>query len=798
MGSDRGVCGRPKRRLKAAVVLALLAGALFAAPNALAGLFTVNSAGDEAGTCPFDCTLRAAIDAANVADPGSTITFGIGIGGSYTITPASPLPQITKAMTIDATTQPGYVGAPLIKLNGSVAGVGKVGFDAFAPVTVRGFSIVNFSGGQGIELEGGSTGSLVAGNYVGLDSGGSVAQPNGIGIGVYSSDDTIGGTTAADRNVISGNQHDGIQIAFANGNIVSGNYIGTDASGNVARANQNGVEAESDNNVIGQAGGRNVISGNSNVGVFIDGASNNHVKGNYIGTNADGDASVPNANAGVQILAGNTPASSNEVGAGNVVSGNDGPGILINSIQPGAASGNTVLGSLIGTAADGKTPLGNTGPGVFFAPGGNAGGNVVGADIAGSDENTIAYNAKGIVVANGNVHNRTAINSIHDNSGPGIDLNDDGPTPNDTDDADAGANDLLNTPVLANASRDASGHVHVDVSYDGAPGAQQYILNFYASPSCDGTGFGEGATWLGSRSEISASVTGDFSDSAVPLGYAAPGSSITATATDSLGNTSEFSHCASLPTAPTGQVFTVNTAADHDDGTCDLNDCTLREAIKAANGLPGTDTIAFGIPCCALTINITSPALPLPAITDDVIIDGTTQPGVQLDGSGVSTGTIGLDVEGGVNGSTIRGLSITNFPGGAIELNGPGSVVLGNKIGVLPDGSSFGGNGAQGIVVYTGGNQIGGTGSGEGNVIANTPGVGIQDSATGPTTIVGNRIGTNAAGTAAAPNTQGGIRLNGTHGTQTIIDNLISGNGPIADGILADRKSTRLNSSHSH
>src|SRR5204862_3694493 len=107
--------------------------------------------------------------------------------------------------------------------------------------------------------------------------------------------------------------------------------------------------------------------------------------------------------------------------------------------------------------------------------------------------------------------------------------------------------------------------------------------------------------------------------------------------------TSEFSQCVTVP-APIGTTFTVNTTADGDDGTCDGTNCTLREAINAANTVPGTDTIAFALPGPSLTIQITFPALPLPAITDDVLIDGTTQPGVQINGTGVYTGTTGLDV----------------------------------------------------------------------------------------------------------------------------------------------------------
>src|SRR4051812_16439904 len=124
MGTDRGACGRPTRRLKAAFVLALIGGALFAAPNALAAIYTVNTDADtNDGVCDvFNCTLREAINAANANSGGDFIDFGIGIGGSSTIQLSSQLPDITGTTTIDGTTQTGFAGSPLIQVDGLFAG----------------------------------------------------------------------------------------------------------------------------------------------------------------------------------------------------------------------------------------------------------------------------------------------------------------------------------------------------------------------------------------------------------------------------------------------------------------------------------------------------------------------------------------------------------------------------------------------------------------------------------------------------------------------------------------------------
>src|SRR5215218_2130237 len=336
MGTDRRVRGHPTRRLGPAVVLTALAAMLLAAPNALAGLYTVNSTLDTPGACTLSfCTLRQAVEAANL-DPGSAITFQIGIGGSYTFLPATPLPDITQSVTIDATTQTGYAGAPLIQLDGSSAGSGAAGLRATGgSATIRGLAVVEFDG-SGIAFSGSSNGNIVTGNYIGIGSGASVARGNGTGIHVAASNTLIGGSGAA-RNVVSGNLFNGINIAGSS-NTVRGNYVGLDASGNFAVPNLRGVVVSSDTNVIGGSDtARNVISGNTMQGVAIARASVNTVSENYIGTDATGVTAVPNGGAGVVIDGGDTGANTNTIGT-NVISGNGGPGVLITTASGGAGN----------------------------------------------------------------------------------------------------------------------------------------------------------------------------------------------------------------------------------------------------------------------------------------------------------------------------------------------------------------------------------------------------------------------------------------------------------------------------
>jgi hypothetical protein len=160
-----------------------------------------------------------------------------------------------------------------------------------------------------------STGNVISGNYIGLYSNGTSAPPSGnqldgILLNGQATGTRIGGTTAGERNVISGLAGNGIEIAASNGNTVQGNYIGTDATGVVRSTTvSNGISIQfSDNNTIGGTQGTtlggactgvcNVISGNGNNGagdgIVLNTANNNTIDGNYIGVDAVGSGAMVN------------------------------------------------------------------------------------------------------------------------------------------------------------------------------------------------------------------------------------------------------------------------------------------------------------------------------------------------------------------------------------------------------------------------------------------------------------------------------------------------------------------------
>ena len=192
---------------------------------------------------------------ADTSNPNpDTITFAITTGSAPFIIslPSGGLTPITHPVVLDATSQPGYTGTPIIVLNGTgVSGSGLVLAAGSDGSLVRGFDIIDFTaaGTYGIDIE--SSGDVVQGNYVGVNTDGTTAAANTDGIFVAGSNNTIGGTIASAGNVISGNKKDGLLIA-GSGNLVAGNLIGTDFTGTVALRNFSGVEVDNaSGNMIG-------------------------------------------------------------------------------------------------------------------------------------------------------------------------------------------------------------------------------------------------------------------------------------------------------------------------------------------------------------------------------------------------------------------------------------------------------------------------------------------------------------------------------------------------------------------
>ncbi len=333
-------------------------------------------------------SLRAAIYYAQ-DHPGATITFNIPTsdpghaGGAFTIKPTGHLPPLaSNGLTIDATTQPGYAGSPVVFINGStlISEVGQIPALLFleANCTVKGLGIQQYPWCGMAMLYPDAFGNHVSGCSIGVATSGNATAPNafqGMMIADGAHGNVIGGTETNERNVISGNSQYGIWISGSTttANIVLGNRIGTNAGGNSAVANNSGGIILIDgahHNVIGgtTATARNIISGNADAGIWItgQGTDSNTVAGNYIGTNAAGTVALANTFNGINILNG----AANNIISGNVLSGNLSEGLRI---ADSGTSGNKVYGNLAGTSAAGITaiPNGFAGVSVLFGATGN-------------------------------------------------------------------------------------------------------------------------------------------------------------------------------------------------------------------------------------------------------------------------------------------------------------------------------------------------------------------------------------------------------------------------------------------
>ena len=273
-------------------------------------------------------------------------------------------------------------------------------------------NIISGNASTGVSIdETGTTGNVVVGNYIGLNAAGTAAIANthaGVDIFDAAQSNIIGGTTAALRNIISGNGAQGVLIGTTGttGNVVEGNYVGLNPAGTAAIPNGfagvNFFSGAQGNTVGGtNAGAGNVISGNSFQGVAIQdaGTTSNFIQGNLIGLNAAGNAAVKNVDSGIEIF---SSAGGNFIGGvngGNAISGNGADGV---QLDLNGISSNLIQGNLIGLDATGTTAISNTDSGVEMI---GATANLVGGTLP-ALRNIISGNGNdGVVLDNGAISN---------------------------------------------------------------------------------------------------------------------------------------------------------------------------------------------------------------------------------------------------------------------------------------------------------------------------------------------------------------------------------------------------------
>lgn len=747
-------------------------------------------------------SLRAAIEYAN-ANPGpDTISFAIpssdaGFNGQwFTITPTTPggePPLTDDGTTIDGSTQTSFAGdtnpaGPEIEIDGSRLTFGAGLNLQSSGNSVKALAVVGFAQPTMDGIHVGRSGNVVSGCYLGIDPTGGVRASNYQGIGIDGSGNRIGGSTDAERNVISGNLQQGIHVYAAGGNTIVGNYIGTDARGAAPVPNRGGVFVETATNTI--AG--NLLSGNLGDGITLDGsgATGNAIQGNFIGTNAAGTAALPNrrfapgGGGGFGVIlhhaSGNTIGGTNPA-ARNVISGNEQAGIQLGDpAQFGGAadvSDNDVVGNYIGTDATGAGAVGNGTVGIsVFGPRNRIGGASSGAG------NVVSGNA---------------------GAGIGIAL------------GQATGNVVAGNRIGTNAAGTAALGNRVGVSIDGAGGnvvggSAAAARNVISGNVSQGVSLGGNS----SDNRIEGNYVGTDASGSAPIGnefgiWIEAFSGPAATGNVVVGNTASGNRTYGIfvgRNAP-GTTIRGNRVGTNAAGTA-----------AVGNGVGSTDCCPDGIRinngASNVTIGGSGPA-------DRNVISGNEGSGIGVigrdDGSAPATNVtirgnyIGTDASGttalpnrghngpvgvgvrfytGVSNSTIAGNLISGNAGPGIFLTSAagqgdttGNTIQGNYVGTNAAGTAAIPNRA-GVFLFAdaaarlSGNTIGGTAAGAGNVIAGNLRNGVVLAGLGTTanSVQGNSIGVDASGAALGNGSAGVADGNGNGiAISQASDNLIGG-----------------------
>jgi subtilisin-like proprotein convertase family protein len=632
-------------------------------------------------------------------------------------------------------------------------------------------NVISGNAKDGVLISG--TRNVVEGNFIGTDKTGALAVANkadGVAIGMGASTNTIGGALAGQRNIVSGNGGNGVLITDTGtmGNVLQGNYIGTDVTGTKARPNSgNGVVIASgaEKNLIGgtDPGELNVISGNLQDGVQITGdtTQDNVVSVNYIGVDATGSLALGGGANGIEI--DGAPNNTIDPPPGPprpIISGFPGDGILVKNV--GAMP--PIRGFYIGTDATGTTDFGNGENGVELQ---NCSGIVIGGAVPGQG------------------------NLISGNAGDGILISGDpdpavGP-PGNTVQGNFIGTDITGTVPLGN---DGSG-VEIDnssanqIGGSSGPAAAGNVISGNGIYGVFIHGIGAGMNQVQGNA-----IGADASGGVNALGNVHDGVNIVDAPNNSIGG----------PNLGDGNVILGNAF----DGIRIAGSIAVGNMIQGNSiGSDATNSIVKGNSVNGVEIagaSLNTVGGPNPG--DGNFILGNGLDGVNINGGGAMGNIVqgnhiginqtlanflgnhlnGVDVHNGATGNTITGNFIAGntFNGVLIfSATATGNMVQGNLIGTDDTGAFAIGNGTNGVAIGMGAsaNTIGGAGAGLGNVISANMGQGVLITGSGASSNVvqGNFIGTDATGTVARDangnalgNALNGVLISGGAASNTI------------------------------
>jgi hypothetical protein len=653
----------------------------------LLAVFTVTNTFDAGAD-----SLRWAIDQANTNPGADAIHFNIDGGGSQTISLSSALPTITDTVELDATTQPGYAGAPLIEIDGGNNPLAGLVLADHLGSVVRGL-VINRCQAEGIWLiRGGS--HVIEGNYLGTNASGMASSANLGGIWIAgSSNNRIGSdgdgiNDSQESNLISGNTDIGIALQFfdidAVGNVISGNRIGVDVSGTTAVGNRIGIQDGGVNTLIGMDGTgdsiakRNLISGNREHGVLAFAGTT--IAGNFIGVDETGQFLLPKGSNGGQIpsihLQGNNAivgTNGDGVGdafEGNVIAGNlIGGGAIVVGAH-GGGSNNVVAGNLIGLNADGTASLGQQAVGIGLVNFSNGGtGNLIGTNGDGVSDQ---FERNVIATTNANAIRLGPTGTIRI-SGNYIGTDKTGMTP-------------------------LGGGVFI------ADGASGNLLG----TNGDGVGDAVESNVLAAGVEIMHSATTNNVFAGNYIGVAADGVA-------SFGGGVNISQGASL-----------NRIGTNGDGIGDADERNVIGYVRIADAGTSGNVVAGNY------VGIAADGITSLNATGDgglVAIRSANGNRIGTDADGVNDAIEGNVISGGLGDGVLLAFANDNF-------------LAGNRIGASADGATAVPNAGAGVINFFGtGNTIGGAAPDAGNLIAFNNGIGVAIAGASAT---GNSIGGNS------------------------------------------------------
>lgn len=597
------------------------------------------------------------------------------------------------------------------------------------------------------------TGNVVAGNFLGTDAAGTWAVANR-GHGVHfagGSENTVGGTTAGARNLISGNRGDGIRLA-GNGHSVQGNFIGTDAAGTRDLANSIGIRVNGSNHTLGGkvAGSRNLISGNV-VGLWMEATSRNTVQGNYIGTDVTGTVALVNTGPAVYVYGATANLIGGTVpGAGNVIAAHSFQACI--TLETGATD-NLIQGNKLGTDVTGTRVLGHH-SGVFISN--NSTDNVIGGTEAGAGNLISGGSASGIALFNGSDRTRIQGNKI--------------------------GTDITGTVALANQTGIIIGTYNNLIG-----GADPGAGNLISGNAGHGLNVGAISNLVqGNRVGTDASGTRALPNGGIGI--------LVTTYDNTIGGT--VPGAGNLISGNTGAGIQINNSGRNIviQGNFIGTDFSGTRALGNAIGVE----IAFG------PDNIIGGTMPAARN----VISGNRGAGVLINSAGnlVQGNTIGTDVSGteplGNQGSGVQvqagatnntigdttpgaGNLISGNRGWGVSISGTGNSLQGNKIGTDVNGTFALANGVVnsmgGVLISANNNTIGGAAPGAGNLISGNHWSGVMIERASGVFVQGNFIGTDVTGTSSLGNDRAGVLLR-TDAVNNTVGGVTAGTGNLLSG----------------